>query len=55
MIVFFVIKYIRLQKANINLKEEIKSIAYSSDIKQNVLKKEKIESKKDSDFETTFI
>ena len=55
LIVFFVIKYIRLQKANINLKEEIKSIAYSSDIKQNVLKKEKIDSKKDSDFETTFI
>ena len=55
LIVFFVIKYIRLQKANMNLKEEIKSIAYSSDIKQNVLKKEKIESKKDSDFETTFI
>jgi hypothetical protein len=55
LIVFFIIKYIRLNKANINLQEEIKSIAYSSEIKQNVLKKERKESKKDLDYETTFI
>ena len=55
LIAFFVIKYIRLNRSNLFLRERIKSIAYSSDIKKNVLAKEGEESKKDSDYETTFI
>ena len=53
-IIFFVIKYIRLHKANINLKEDLKSIAYSNDIQKNVIHKEKTYSETDSDYESTF-
>ena len=53
LVVFFVIKYIRLQKRKKDLEEEMKSFAYSNDIQQNVIKKEKKE--KDSDYDTTFI
>ena len=52
---FFVIKYIRLQKANTNLKEDLKSIAYSNEIQKNILSKEKQTSEKESDYDTTFI
>ena len=55
LIIFFAVKYIRLNKANDNLKEKIKSIAFSSDINKNVLIKEERESQKDSDYETTFV
>ena len=54
-ITFLVIKYIRLQKANINLKEDLKSIAYSNEIQKNVLSKEQQTSEKDSDYDSTFI
>ena len=54
-VAFFVIKYIRLQKANINLREDLKSIAYSKEIQKNVLSKEKKDSEKESDYDTTFI
>ena len=53
--VFFVIKYIRLKKSNVNLKEDLKSLAFSHDVQKNVILKEKKESKKDSDYESTFI
>ena len=52
---FFVVKYIRLQKANINLREDLKSFAYSNEIQKNVLSKEKQTSEKESDYDTTFI
>ena len=55
LITFFTIKYIRLRKANINLREDLKSIAYSNEIQKNVLSKEKKTSEKDSDYESTFI
>ena len=54
-VTFFVVKYIRLQRANINLKEDLKSIAYSNDIQKNVLSKEKQTSEKESDYDSTFI
>ena len=55
MITFFVIKYIRLRKANINLREDLKSIAYSNEIQKNVLSKEQKTSEKESDYDSTFI
>ena len=55
LIAYFVFKYIRLRKANVNLQEEMKSMAYSNEIQKNVLVKEKITSKKETDYETTFI
>ncbi len=55
LITFFIIKYIRLQKRNTNLKEEMKSMAYSNNIQKNVLIKEQQKTKKETDYETTFI
>ena len=55
LVVFFVIKYIRLQKRKKDLEEEMKSFAYSNNIQQNVIKKEKKAFEKDSDYDTTFI
>ena len=54
-IAFFIVKYIRLQKANTNLREEVKSLAFSSEIQKNVLVKEKISSQNETDYETKFI
>ena len=54
-IAFFVIKYIRLQKANVNLQEEMKSMAYSNDIQKNVIVKNKKKIESESDYDTTFI
>ena len=55
-IAFFIIKYIRLTKRNVNLQEEMKSMAYSNNIQKNVLIKEKTErAQSDTDYETTFI
>ena len=53
--IFFIIKYIRLQKSNVNLKEELKSLAYSNDVQKDVLKKDQKDTKKDADYESTFI
>ena len=55
LVVFFVWKYKRLQKSNINLKEDLKSLAYSNDVQKDVLIKENKLAKKDSDYESTFI
>ena len=55
LISFFVIKYIRLNKANIKLREEMKSFAYLNDIYQNVIVKTKKDSNKESDYDSTFI
>ena len=55
LIVFLIFKYIRLRKSNRNLKEDLKSMAYSNDIQQNVLVKTKLTSQKDRDYESTFI
>ena len=53
---FSVIKYIRLKKANVNLQEEIKSMAYSNDVHKNVLKKDKDKNSQEyKDYDTTFI
>jgi len=52
---FFVIKYLRLRKANVNLEVKMKHMAYSNEIQKNVLVKDKITSQKESDYETTFI
>ena len=54
-IAFFIFKYIRLQKSNINLKEEMKSMAYSNDVQKNVINKERKNSERDGDYESTFI
>ena len=55
LISFFIIKYIRLQKANTKLKEEMKSMAYSNDIYHNVIVRTKKDSNKESDYDSTFI
>ena len=53
--IFFFIKFIRLKKKNSNLRQEMISLAFSNDIQKNVLINEKKFSKKESDYETTFI
>ena len=53
--VIFIIKLIRLKKKNIKLQQEMKTLVFSNDIQKNVLIKELQISKKESDFETTFI
>ena len=55
LVAFFIIKYYRLQKSNLNLKEDLKSMAYSNDIQKNVLKKEQQDSEKSGDYDSTFI
>ena len=42
LIIFFVVKYIRLMKGNVNLKEHLKSMAYSNEIKNNVIVEDQI-------------
>ena len=54
-ILFLIYKYCRERMKNEDLEEEIKSIAYSSELQKNVINKEKNISKRDKDFETTFI
>ena len=51
---FLVIKYIRLKKANSELKEEMKSMAYSNDVYKDVVKKDK-DSQAGKDYDNTFI
>ena len=55
LVVFFIIKYIRLHKSNKNLQEDLKSMAYSNDIQKNVIKKEEIIQRTYSDYDNTFI
>ena len=55
LIIFFVVKYIRLQKTNVVLREDLKSLAYSNDIQKNVINKERQVSEKDKDYDSTFI
>ena len=55
-IIVVVIIFIRLKRKNNNLEEDLKSFAYSNDIQKNVIIKEQKEmSKKDMDYESTFI
>ena len=54
-IIFLIIKYIRLQKRNVKMQEEMKSMAYSNEIEKNVIAKEKKVSRSDTDYDTTFI
>ena len=55
LVVFFILKYKKLQKSNTNLQEDLKSLAYSNDVQKNVLIKERRNSKKETDYESTFI
>ena len=55
LVAFFIIKFLRLKKKNDNLQKEIKTLEFSNDMKNTVLIKELKISKKESDFETTFI
>ena len=54
-VLFIIIKYLKLKKKNDNLQQEMQVLKFSNDIQNNVLIKEKQISKKESDFETTFI
>ena len=54
-IIFFIIKFLRLKKKNANLKQEVISFLFSNDVQKNVLSKEFQLSKKESDYESTFI
>ena len=55
LVAFFIIKFLRLKNTNDSLQKEIKTLEFSNDIQKNVLIKGKQISKKESDFETTFI
>ena len=55
LIIFFLFKFIRLQKANSTLREDLKSFVFSNEIQKNVLFKERHNSEKDTDYDTTFI
>ena len=55
LVIFFAIKYKKLKSNNVNLEEDLKSMAYTNDVQKNVLIKEKEKSKKDSDYDSTFI
>ena len=54
LIIFFIIKYIRLKKKNTNLQENLKSWAFSNDVQKNIFVKEK-QNIKDTDYDSTFI
>ena len=55
-IVVVIIQFRKLKRKNTNLEEDLKSLAYSNDIQKNVIIKEQKEiSKKEMDFESTFI
>ncbi len=54
-IIYFVIKFLRLKKTNTNLKNEMLSLSFLNDIQKNVLIKDMKLSKNDSDYESTFI
>ena len=55
LLVFFIIKIIKLKKKNDTLQLEMKSLAFSNDVQKNVLLKEQKISKNESDYESTFI
>ena len=55
LIIFFAYKFVDLCKSNENLKERMKSLAFSNDIQKNVLITDQDISKKDNDYESTFI
>ena len=55
LVIFFAIKYKKLKSSKVNLEEDLKSLAYTNDVQKNVLIKEKEKSKKDSDYDSTFI
>ena len=52
---FFIIKFARLKKRNDSFTQEMKSLLFSNDIQKNVLINERVLSKNESDFESTFI
>ena len=51
----FIIVYIKIKKKNIELKEKVLSISFSSGISKDILSAEQHASKKDEEYETTFI
>ena len=55
LIIFFIIKYIRLRKSTLNLKNEVKHISYSRDVKKKVSMEQQDNTRKDSQYEETFI
>ena len=54
-ITIFIISYIKIKHKNIELKEKVLSISFSSGISQDILNDEQHASKKDEEYETTFI
>jgi hypothetical protein len=54
-LVFFIVKFLRLKKNNTNLQDEMVSLAFSNEIQKNVLIKNMELSKNESDYESTFI
>ena len=53
--VIFIKKYIRIKKRNENLQLEMKSMAFSNDVQNNILINQSSFTKKVTDYETTFI
>ena len=54
-LVFFVVKFLKLKNKNKNLQDEMVSLAFSNDIQKNVLIKDRNVSINESDYESTFI
>ena len=54
-IIYFVIKFIKLKKKNVNLQNEMVSLAFSHDVQKNILIKDMQVSANESDYESTFI
>ena len=55
LVIFFAIKFIRLKNSNINLQEDLKSMAYSNNVQKNVIAKDNEVARKDLDYDSTFI
>jgi len=54
-LIFIVVKFVRLQNKNTNLQNEMVSLAFSNDVQKNVLIKDRSVSVNESDYESTFI
>ena len=54
-LIFIVVKFVRLQNKNTNLQNEMVSLAFSNDVQKNVLIKDRSVSINESDYESTFI
>ena len=53
--IFFIVRNIRLKNRNADLQNEIKSIEFFNDMQKNILTRNNSITKREHDYETTFI